>query len=93
MSCPTDAFENFVYGVLQELGPARGFRTVGQPKGTGDGGFDIDAVRIVDSKRVCVQCKRYKDSLSVADVALELAKVALTSAIEGSEVATRPDQR
>jgi len=82
-----EKFEDFVRHVLEFLGPKLDFRIASQSGSSSDGGFDINAERISNSdKKVCIQCKRYEKSLSVGHVALELAKVALTSAIEKSTV-------
>lgn len=70
-----DAFESFVYLVVERLGPGRGYTVVGKPASTGDGGFDVDAQRLSDQKRICIQCKRYTATpLGIPHVALELAK-------------------
>lgn len=81
-----EAFEDFVYVAFQALGPRRGFRVDQKTGGPGDGGFDAVGRRIADAKIVCLQAKRNQD-LGLPAVALELGKVALTSALERSEVA------
>jgi hypothetical protein len=55
--------------------------------GPTDDGFDAYARRVGDGKLVALQYKRINRSLGVAIVGLEVAKVALQAAIEGSDVA------
>jgi len=58
----------------------------GKPSGSGDGGFDVQGEVIFSKRLVCVQCKRQKEPLGTSKVAGELAKVAATAALEGSDV-------
>jgi len=81
-----DALEDFLYVVFHRLGPTLGFRPSAKPSGTGDGGFDIDAIRTSDGALVCIQCKRLEASLGLPVVAEELAKVAFKTFCEHSVV-------
>lgn len=81
-----DDFEDFTFCVLEEFGKKRGFQIISGRQPSGDGGFDITAKSDDDGHLICIQCKRYKSSLNVTTVALELAKVALTTKLEGSVV-------
>ncbi|MDP8223926.1 MAG: hypothetical protein P9L99_11240 [Candidatus Lernaella stagnicola] len=81
-----DSFEQFVRGCLTEVGPLHGFEVTGGSGGPGDGGFDANGIRIFDGKPICIQSKRQTARLSLAQVGIELAKVALKSKLEGSEV-------
>ncbi len=76
-----EAFEDFVYVCLHEIGPLHGFRVNSKPAATGDEGFDVRASRMSDGEQMCIQAKRY-DVISIPEVALELSKVAFNSALE-----------
>ena len=78
-----EEFQDFVYVALGTIGPRHGFRVDQLTGQTGDGGFDAFGKRVADGRVVCLQAKRWK-TVSVPDVALELAKVALTSSLEGT---------
>ncbi|PJZ23950.1 hypothetical protein CH352_00840 [Leptospira hartskeerlii] len=81
-----DDFENFLYGAFQILFSSRGWEVVGKSGGVGDGGFDFDA-KNNNSEIICIQCKRYPETdLDLRKVAHELAKVALRSYLEKSNV-------
>jgi hypothetical protein len=81
-----DSFEDFAYLTLSEIGPLHGFRVIGGPSGSSDAGFDLTGERIADKKGVCVQCKRLAGTFHLSMVGVELAKVALKSALEGGDV-------
>jgi len=81
-----DDFEKFVYATLEEVGQIHGFSIVGKSTEPSDGGFDVTGRRIKDKKIVCIQCKRYKETLQLSHVSKELAKVAFQSATESSDV-------
>jgi hypothetical protein len=81
-----DEFENFVFSCLLCIQEILGLRVTGKPSGSGDGGFDVQGEVIASNRLACVQCKRQKEPLGVPQVAGELAKVAATAALEGSDV-------
>lgn len=81
-----DEFERFVTIILGKVGPRHGFREIRKTSGPTENGFDAVAHPLEGRGVICIQCKRYQSALSVRDVALELAKVALQSASEGSTV-------
>lgn len=79
-------FENFMYGLLQILFKHKDISVNGKPGNPGDGGFDIDARNSV-GEIICIQCKRYSETeLDLKKVSNELAKVALRSYIEKSNI-------
>ncbi|WP_158898747.1 restriction endonuclease [Burkholderia sp. L27(2015)] len=81
-----DQFEDFVFACMQCVADLIGLHITGRPRGSGDGGFDIQG-RMANTDRVaCIQCKRQQASLSATQVAVELAKVAATSKLERSDV-------
>lgn len=80
-----DDFARFVHGALVELGPHVGFRVEGLPGPGGDDGFDAVARTIPDDEVVCIQCK-HTPRLTLSMVGLELAKLAMTSALRGTRV-------
>ncbi|RRW87690.1 restriction endonuclease [Pandoraea apista] len=79
-------FEDFVFACLQGVSEIFELVVTGQPSGSGDGGFDVQARNTRTGRIACVQCKRQKDPLGTPQVAEELAKVAATAALEGSDV-------
>lgn len=79
-------FEDFVFSCLLSVQDALGLRITGKSSGSGDGGFDVQGETLVSKRLVCVQCKRQKEPLGASQVAEELAKVAATAALEGSDV-------
>lgn len=81
-----DEFESFLLQALSLLGPLHGFRTEGGALGSGDSGFDQFARRVSDGAGVCIQGKRLTSAFHLNMVGRELAKVALRSAVEGSNV-------
>lgn len=81
-----EEFENFVFSSLLCIQDLLHLRVDGKPSGSGDGGFDVQG-ELIDSPRLaCVQCKRQKSPLDTPQVAKELAKVAATAALEGSDI-------
>lgn len=82
---PTE-FEKFVFSCLLCVEDVHGLKITGKPSGTGDGGFDVQGEVIATNRLVCVQCKRQKEPLGIPQIAAELAKVAATAALEGSDV-------
>lgn len=79
-------FENFVAAALSCIGEAEGIEIQGMPSGSGDGGFDLSGRDLRTGRIVCIQCKRQFKPIGIAQVAIELAKVAANSKIEGSDV-------
>ena len=77
-------FESFVFGCLLSIQEVLGLRITGKPSGSGDGGFDVQGQVVATGRLVCVQCKRQESPLDMGQLAKELAKVAATSALEGS---------
>ncbi len=85
-SLSPDEFEDFIFSCLLSVDDVLGLKITGRPSGSGDGGFDVQG-EVISSKRLaCVQCKRQKTPLGAAQAAEELAKVAATSKLEGSNV-------
>ncbi len=81
-----DEFEQFVFSCLLCVKDVLGLIITGKPSGSGDGGFNMQGEVIVSKRLACVQCKRQKEPLGTSQVAEELAKVAATAALEGSDV-------
>lgn len=81
-----DEFENFVFSCLLCIQEILGLRIIGKPSGSGDGGFDVQGEVVASNRLACVQCKRQKEPLGASQAAKELAKVAATTALEGSDV-------
>jgi hypothetical protein len=79
-------FEKFVFSSLLCIEDVLGLRITGKPTGSGDGGFDVQGDVVASRRLACVQCKRQKEPLGTPQVAEELAKVAPTAALEGSDV-------
>jgi hypothetical protein len=79
-------FEDFVFACLQSVSDLFDLVVTGQPSGSGDGGFDVQARNTRTGRIACVQCKRQKEPLGTPLIAEELAKVAATSALERSDV-------
>lgn len=79
-------FEEFVFTCLLCIGEVLGLRITGNPSGSGDGGFDVQGMVIASKRLACIQCKRQEQKLDTPLVAKELAKVAATAALEGSDV-------
>ena len=79
-------FEDFVFACLLQVADTWDLRIDGKPSGSGDGGFDVMGESLPTHRKACVQCKRQQASLGVSQVAEELAKVAATSKLEGSNV-------
>ncbi|TDR70647.1 hypothetical protein [Paludibacterium purpuratum] len=85
-SLSADEFEKFVFSCLLCIQDTLGLRIIGKPSGSGDGGFDVQGETVYSQRGACVQCKRQNAPLSTPQVATELAKVAATSALEGSDI-------
>jgi hypothetical protein len=79
-------FEDFVFACLLQIAATWNLRIDGKPSGSGDGGFDVMGESMATHRMACVQCKRQQASLGVSQVAEELAKVAATSKLEGSNI-------
>lgn len=79
-------FEDFVFACLLQIAATWNLRIDGKPSGSGDGGFDVMGESLATHRKACVQCKRQQASLGVSQMAEELAKVAATSKLEGSNV-------
>ncbi|MFZ2326665.1 MAG: hypothetical protein WAW73_07095 [Rhodoferax sp.] len=79
-------FEQFIFASLQCIEESLGLRITGAPSGPGDGGFDVQGSVIRTKRLACVQCKRQNEPLDSSQVAKELAKVAATSMLEGSNI-------
>ena len=82
-----DDFEKFVTSVLNVVGSRHGFSAVTATAGPSDEGFDATAKATATGLPVCIQCKRYQKNLGLADVAAEIAKVAMVSALDNTSVA------
>lgn len=79
-------FEDFVFACLLQVAATWNLRIDGKPSGSGDGGFDVMGESLPTHRKACVQCKRQQNLLGVPQLAEELAKVAATSKLEGSDV-------
>lgn len=79
-------FEACIFALIACVQSRLNLKVTGQPSGSGDGGFDVQAESTSTGRLASVQCKRQKQSLGKALAAEELAKVAATSALEGSDV-------
>ncbi|MGE4399145.1 MAG: restriction endonuclease [Campylobacterales bacterium] len=80
----SDAFEDFVYQSLTLLGDQKEFRMQSGRQPSGDEGFDCTAKKTTDNELVCIQCKRYNDTLYTGTVAEEIVKVALNGVLNKS---------
>ena len=83
----SDNFENFVYATMSEWGPLHGFDVTAGSSESSDAGFDVTGTRKQDGKSVCIQCKRVTGTFHLNKIGPELAKVALKTALEGSQTA------
>lgn len=81
-----DDFEKCVFACFLAIQSHQGLRIDGQPAGSGDGGFDVYGVAVNSNRKLCIQCKRQKASLGLPLLAKEVAKVALTTHLEKSDV-------
>jgi len=81
-----DDFEKCVFACFLAIQSHQGLRIDGQPAGSGDGGFDVYGVAVESNRKLCIQCKRQKASLGLPLLAKEVAKVALTTCLEKSDV-------
>jgi hypothetical protein len=79
-------FEDFVFACLLCVADVLHIKISGKPSGSGDGGFDVLGESLRNSRTVCVQCKRQSQPLGSSQAAVELAKLAATSKLEGSDV-------
>lgn len=81
-----DDFEQCVFGCLLAIQSHLGLIIDGQPGGSGDGGFDIYGGVADTTRKLCIQCKRQKARLGLPLLAKEIAKVAMNSRLESSDV-------
>lgn len=81
-----DDFEKCVFACCLAIQSHQGLRIDGQPAGSGDGGFDVYGVAVDSHRKLCIQCKRQKASLGLPLLAKEVAKVALSTRLEKSDV-------
>ncbi|WP_146122337.1 restriction endonuclease [Burkholderia multivorans] len=79
-------FESFVFACFLKIQRETGIRITGKPSGSGDAGFDVEGESVATQRGVCLQCKRLQSPLGTAQVAEELAKVAATSTLDGSNI-------
>ena len=70
-SLTEDSFEDFVYQTLVILGEQKGFQVQSGRQPSGDQGFDCTA-KTQSGSLVCIQCKRYTDTLYTDTVAKEI---------------------
>lgn len=82
----SDQFEKFMYQCAIELGTELGLAVTQGPGQSADAGFDITARRLRDGRLACIQCKRLSRAFHLHMIGPEVAKVALRSKLEGSEV-------
>ena len=79
----SDSFEDFVYQSLVLLGEQKKFRMQSGRQPSGDEGFDCVA-KTENSDLVCIQCKRYNNTLYTGTVVEEIIKVALNGVLDDS---------
>lgn len=77
----SDAFEDFIYQSLTLLGEQKKFRMQSGRQPSGDEGFDCTAKNTIDNELVCIQCKRYNNTLYTGTVVEEIVKVALNGVL------------
>lgn len=82
----SEEFERCVFACFIAMQSHQGFIIDGQPAGSGDGGFDVYGSAVGSNRRLCIQCKRQKATLGLPLLAKELAKVAITTHLERSDV-------
>ncbi len=82
----SDDFEGFVFGCFLSIQDLLGLKVTSKPSGSGDGGFDVQGDVVATGRLVCIQCKRQVKPLDMGQLIKELAKVAATSALEGSSI-------
>jgi ABC-type lipoprotein export system ATPase subunit len=78
-----DSFEDFVYQSLVILGNQKGFKMQSGRQPSGDEGFDCTA-KTTNNELVCIQCKRYNDTLYTVTVVEEIVKVALNGILDNA---------
>lgn len=78
-----DSFEDFTYQSLSKLASEKGFKLESGRQPSGDGGFDCVAREVSNNNLICIQCKRYTDTLNSNTVAEEILKVSLNGVLEG----------
>jgi|GEM_PF-1720279 hypothetical protein len=81
-----DDFEKCVFECFLAIQSHQELRIDGQPAGSGDGGFDVYGIAVNSNRKLCIQCKRQKASLGLPLLAKEVAKVAMTTHLEKSDV-------
>lgn len=77
----SESFEDFTYQSLSKLSSEKGFKMESGRQPSGDGGFDCVARDISTSGLICIQCKRYTDTLYSGTVIEELVKVSLNGVL------------
>lgn len=80
----SDSFEDFVYQSLVLLGDQKEFRMQSGRQPSGDEGFDCTAKKTTNNELVCIQCKRYNNTLYTGTVIEEIVKVALNGVLDKS---------
>jgi len=80
----SDSFEDFVYQSLVLLADQKKFQMQSGRQSSGDEGFDCTAKNTTNNKLVCIQCKRYNDTLYTTTVVEEIVKVALNGILDNS---------
>lgn len=79
-----DSFEDFVYQSLVLLADQKKIRMQSGPQPSGDEGFDCTAKQATSDELICIQCKRYNNTLYTATVVEEIVKVALNGILNDS---------
>jgi hypothetical protein len=77
-----NSFEDFTYQSLSKLSSEKGFKMESGRQPSGDGGFDCVARDISTNDLICIQCKRYTDTLYSGTVVEELVKVSLNGVLD-----------
>lgn len=80
----SDSFEDFVYQSLVLLGDQKEFQMKSGRQPSGDEGFDCTARKLKTNELICIQCKRYNDTLYTITVVEEIIKVALDGILNNS---------
>ena len=79
-----DSFEDFVYSSLVLLGNQKEFQMQSGRQPSGDEGFDCTARTFKDKALICIQCKRYNDTLYTSTVVEEIVKVSLNGILDNA---------
>jgi len=79
-----DSFEDFIYQSLVLLGNEKAFQMQSGRQPSGDEGFDCTARTTNNNELICIQCKRYNNTLYTKTVVEEIVKVALNGILDNT---------